>query len=387
MGGCLGKKNPVDDGGTDEQRRATRTRSVRSQKSVKNPGIMLEAEMTLGMEENPMSMYQQVDPEPKPNMPTYVDVGSTETAVDYMDMSGNGSNRAYVNTQIGSANTRPVVMELKYDSVDPRSFEEDTTAIQNAEPVNYSVVNKKRKPPSATTSSISAGVQSVDYEAMGIVNQPFNSAAYEPINKSRTDSYVYTKKNPPEVADEHVSYDEVIPDGFPSTPTVTTTYSTAGTTNTTPPPQAKKKTEARKESDRCWNCKKFAPENVAMKVCGACRTARYCSKGCQVTHWTKTHVKECGSIVDSDKKPGPKKHKYVNSEVTPEIEVEKQRYVNANVRVENADTGKEPTQPPARQKSTYQNVDLEGKVIIKKSRYVNNNLAILQATRDAESET
>jgi len=35
----------------------------------------------------------------------------------------------------------------------------------------------------------------------------------------------------------------------------------------------------------CWNCKK----SFGMHVCGSCQIAKYCSKDCQVRHWSSEH--------------------------------------------------------------------------------------------------
>ena len=50
-----------------------------------------------------------------------------------------------------------------------------------------------------------------------------------------------------------------------------------------------------KLSNLCNNplCNLKMLDDKALKVCGICMTAKYCSKECQVAHWHKSHKKEC----------------------------------------------------------------------------------------------
>lgn len=45
----------------------------------------------------------------------------------------------------------------------------------------------------------------------------------------------------------------------------------------------------------CLNCKKPEPKEVKFKACGKCNEEVYCSRECQVAHWTE-HKKECGKV-------------------------------------------------------------------------------------------
>lgn len=52
----------------------------------------------------------------------------------------------------------------------------------------------------------------------------------------------------------------------------------------------------------CWNCRKTkngdADGSVMLLVCSACHVAKYCSRSCQRSDWTK-HKRECGKSLKS----------------------------------------------------------------------------------------
>lgn len=43
----------------------------------------------------------------------------------------------------------------------------------------------------------------------------------------------------------------------------------------------------------CWACGIEGDEDLQLRVCSACHTARYCSKECQLSHWKRGHKEEC----------------------------------------------------------------------------------------------
>ena len=51
---------------------------------------------------------------------------------------------------------------------------------------------------------------------------------------------------------------------------------------------------------RCVQCRKQGTDFVPLNCCGACKTSRYCSKGCQVKHGT-VHRPVCTAIQELEK--------------------------------------------------------------------------------------
>eukprot|EP01055_Gregarina_sp_Pseudo9_P002186 Gregarina_sp_Pseudo_9__2185@NODE_2530_length_966_cov_34_074434_g2323_i0_p2_GENE_NODE_2530_length_966_cov_34_074434_g2323_i0NODE_2530_length_966_cov_34_074434_g2323_i0_p2_ORF_typecomplete_len213_score25_52zfMYND/PF01753_18/1_4e04zfMYND/PF01753_18/2_4e10DUF3330/PF11809_8/0_0012_NODE_2530_length_966_cov_34_074434_g2323_i0224862 len=52
----------------------------------------------------------------------------------------------------------------------------------------------------------------------------------------------------------------------------------------------------RSGSEECDNCGTKAPPHNAFQRCGRCYTAHYCSRACQLEHWTKVHKSKCTSL-------------------------------------------------------------------------------------------
>ena len=63
------------------------------------------------------------------------------------------------------------------------------------------------------------------------------------------------------------------------------------------------------KDNKCWSCGKEGEGEEAasdgatagscggeLKKCAACKTARYCSKECQTTHWMETHKRTCKAM-------------------------------------------------------------------------------------------
>ena len=52
----------------------------------------------------------------------------------------------------------------------------------------------------------------------------------------------------------------------------------------------------------CVQCGKRGTDNVLLNRCEACRTSKYCSKGCQVKHRTVHKPQICMTIQELEKK-------------------------------------------------------------------------------------
>lgn len=47
------------------------------------------------------------------------------------------------------------------------------------------------------------------------------------------------------------------------------------------------------QPDKCGRCQVLASPEISLKCCARCKSAYYCSKECQTSHW-KVHKKSCG---------------------------------------------------------------------------------------------
>jgi ankyrin repeat protein len=60
-----------------------------------------------------------------------------------------------------------------------------------------------------------------------------------------------------------------------------------------PPPPARPQAAAAASQDACAACGEQPSGDYSFNKCGRCKTARYCSKACQGTHWP-VHKNSCG---------------------------------------------------------------------------------------------
>ena len=49
-------------------------------------------------------------------------------------------------------------------------------------------------------------------------------------------------------------------------------------------------TATNKVHPQCWNC---GSRKENLQICGKCKIARYCNRGCQREHWKNAHKNEC----------------------------------------------------------------------------------------------